>query len=51
MDGCLLVPRRNGNKLDDTVGSDLNMFIEGDEVDGEEPVDDNLEVLNHIALG
>lgn len=51
MDGCLLAPRFKGNKLDDNVGSDVETIIEGNDIDGKEPVDDNLGVLNHIALG
>lgn len=51
MDGCLLVPRLNGNKLYGAVGSDLELTLGGDEIDGEEPVDENLGVLSHIALG
>lgn len=51
MDCCFLVPRLNGNKLGDNVGSDLEMIGEGGEIDGEAPVDDNTEVLNHIPLG
>lgn len=51
MDGCGLGSTLNGNKFDDTVDSDLKIILEGDDVDGEESVDDNLEVLNHIVLG
>lgn len=51
MDVCCLVSRLNGNRLDDTIGLEFPMFIEGGAVKGEETVDDDLEVLHGIVLG
>lgn len=51
MDGCCLVSRLNGNKLDDTIDSEFSTFIEGGAVNPEEMVDDDLEVLRKIMLG
>ena len=46
MEGCL-----NGNKFDDTEGSDFNTITESDATDEKELVVDSLEVLDHVVLG